>query len=103
VTPAAAALADLRREPERLTFQGVIMNDEGMPSTWLSKAIGTHRGPQAIASAIAAAPEFLDLVRQGVEEVNQKGADEAGDGRSGGEHVVARAVLRGLAQMYRPD
>jgi hypothetical protein len=79
------------------------MSDEAMPSTWMSKAIGTHRGPQEIASAIAAAPEFLDLVRQGVEEANQKGADQAGEGRSGGEHVVARAVVRGLSQMYRPD
>jgi hypothetical protein len=79
------------------------MSDVEMPPTWMSKAIGKQRGSQAIASAIASSPEFLDLVKQGVEEVNQTGADEAGDGGPGGEHVIARAVLRGLAQLHRTD
>jgi len=78
------------------------MSEVELPPTWMSKAIGNLRGPQEIASALASAPEFLDLIRQGVEETNQSGADEAGQGRSGGERIIARAVLRGLVQLERP-
>lgn len=79
------------------------MNGDEMSDTWMSKAIGKHRGLQEIASAIASAPEFLDLVRQGVKEANQNDENEAGEGSPGGENAIARVVLRGLAEMNRTD
>ena len=53
---------------------------------WLEDAIGTERDPVTLAQAIAARPEFHDILRQSVEFARQNPTDD--DTRVIAEHVA---------------
>ena len=60
---------------------------------WLEDAIGSERDPVKLAQAIAARPEFLDILGQSVEFARQNPAAEAT--RVIAEHV-AKLLLSGF-------